>query len=89
MVAMTTAEITILISVLFGTISVLIVIITAWINARIKIASLEVKIAQVEKDISNHKDDYRSDLKSLYKRQDEIITGLNEIKVSLQNKADK
>lgn len=93
---MTTPEISLLVAITFGTISIITVVITAWINIRIKIASLEVKITQTDKDIregktdlDKHKDDYRKDLTRLYDKQEQVLQVVNDIKVDLQKKQDR
>lgn len=93
---MSNETISLLLTVIFGTITILTIVITAWINARVKIASLEVKITTVEKGLGdnqmaleNHKVDYRHDINRMYNKQDETLKVINEVKVELQNKADK
>lgn len=70
--------------------------IAAWINVKTKLASMEVKILEVEKDIrrtdcdiKEQKDDNKLYMEKVDNKLSHIQEGVNEIKVTLAGKADK
>lgn len=68
---------------------VVVVIFTAWLNAKIAIAKLEVKVLQLEKEFEREKTDNTEIFNRIDDNFKELFKGINEIKVSLQNKAER
>lgn len=79
-----------LILTVLGTgVGVIIVIFTAWLNAKIAIAKLEVKVLQLEKEFEREKTDNTALFNRIDNNFKELFKGINEIKISLENKAER
>lgn len=70
--------------------------IAAWINVKTKLAAMEVKILEVEKDIrrtdsdiKEHKDDTKVYMEKVDDKLGNIYKGITDIKVTLASKEDK
>lgn len=68
---------------------VIIAVFSAWVYVKISIAKLEVKVLQLEKEFEREKTDNTALFNRIDDNFKELFKGLNEIKVSLQNKAER
>lgn len=76
--------------------SLLGVMIGAWINVKTKLAAMEVKMLEIEKDIrrtdadvKEHKDDTKNFMEKVDDKLGNIYKGITDIKVTLASKEDK
>lgn len=70
-------------------VTILIAVFTAWINVKVKIAELEVKIMQLEKNFDNENISNSEEFKKMDRNFVKVFEGLTEIKIALQNKVDR
>jgi hypothetical protein len=89
-------EIYTILGLCIGMAGILSAVIGAWINIKTKLASMEVKILELEKDIrktdedvKDHKTEVRIYMDKVDKKLGNIHEGINDIKVALVNKQDK
>lgn len=82
---MTTAETAILVTAIVGSAATVSLMIAAWVKINIKLASLEVKILQCEKN-DEHIDKTTT---LIFNKLDGMTKDLTEIKISLKDKADR
>lgn len=68
---------------------VVIAVFSAWVYVKISIAKLEVKVLQLEKEFEREKTDNTALFNRIDDNFKELFKGINEIKVSLQNKAER
>jgi len=79
-----------MITVVIGTGSaVLIALFTAWVYVKVSIAKLEVKVLELEKKFDKENFDNKDVFKSIDNNFKELFIGINDIKVALQNKAER
>lgn len=85
-----------IIAVAIGMAGLLGTMIAAWINIKTKLAAMEVKILEIEKDIrrtdadiKEHKDDTKAYMEKVDNKLGNIWNGINEIKIALATKEDK
>ena len=68
---------------------ILIAVFSAWVYVKISIAKLEVKVLQLEKEFEREKTDNTALFNRIDDNFKELFKGINEIKISLQNKAER
>lgn len=93
---MTTQDLYTLVGLGIGMLGVLGTLIAAWISVKMKLASMEVKILELEKDIKRTDDSLREhekETKDFMEKVDNklgnIYKGISEIKVTLAQKEDR
>ena len=73
-----------------GFISFLLTIISIWVHLEVKVAELNVDITNLKQDLMVHKEDNRKDIESLRNdikvSSEQILTKVDEIQIYLRNK---
>lgn len=89
-------EIYTVVGLCIGMAGILSAVIGAWINIKTKLASMEVKMLELEKDIhrtdedvKQNKSEVRAYMDKVDKKLGNIHEGINDIKVTLANKEDR
>jgi hypothetical protein len=93
---MTTQDAYTLLGLGIGIVGIIGTIIAAWINVKMKLAAMEVKILELEKDLKRtdealgkHEQETKGFMEKVDNKLGNIYKGIGEIKIALANKVDR